>query len=517
MTQETADSPILHKAVSNSIFSALGTISIFVLGFLFAGLKIRYLGVSLAGYLMTLQAVLGINRLAVGLGLEAPSIRRVSALHAQHDLSTARSAVGSVLTVSIVTAVLFSLPIVIFFPTIFTWARLDHVYQTDAFWATLFIAGSFLINRIAAPWRAVYQGLQRYDLITLLTTVFGAVSGVAGILVLIVIPSLTAIAVTEFVIIFAQLLCDAFFMRRLLGRVPLPTWVWSEVQPMLSFGGWAFLGRVGGGLLNNLDRLILTTVLGSAGMPYYVLPQNLYTRLHGALSHQCRFIFPMLSAGGERAGAQIERVDDRLRWFVAFVSAVGYSGLALIGPDILAKLVNEDFAMLARIPLTLACLQGFFHAQMIVPYYNSWAIGSGAPNASIEVINGVLVAMSALLLIPHFGYIGASEARLWICVLVVIHSLWVRRLIMPNAPSWNWLSAFTSPSLMIITWLGIVGLGIRFISPEPVWFYTLVALGGVVGLGVAWQIERFAFPTRARWTTLMRAANILLSRLRVVK
>lgn len=503
---------MLERAVRNSIFTGLGTVSTFVLGFVFAGLTIRYLGEARAGYLLALQALIGLNALVGGLGLSTPSLRRIAYLYAQGDLSRARAVVGSVTTVNAATGLLFSLLVVLFFPTIFVWSRLDPIYREDAFWATLFVAGSFLVSQITSSWQVVYEAAQRYDLTTILTTVFGLLLGISGIMVLSIAPSMSAVAATGFIISLIRLSSDAYFLQRILRQVPLPTWMWSEIRPMLGFGGWTYIGSLGGFLFTNLDRLILTTFLGSAALPYYVVPQRLYLQIHTALSNQCRFLFPMLSAWGDQAAAQIERVEDRLRWFVALVSGAVYTSLAFIGPDILSRLVSPEFARQATLPLVLVCIQGFFNAQNIVPYFSSWAIGAGAPNAVAQLLNGVLVGLTAVWLIPRFGFVGASLAQLWIIIVVIAHTLWVSYII-SKAPLWRWLYAYISPILMVILWFCIVETGKQFIT-SGVAFYLLVLVGGIAGLGIVGLIEQVIFPAKGRWVTLKQAIAIPFNRLR---
>lgn len=505
--------PLLQRTVHNSTFSGLGTVSTFVLGFVFAGLTVRYLGESRAGYLLTLQALIGLSAVLGGFGLATPSIRRVAILHGQGDLATARAVVGSVSTVNTLVGVLLSPLIVIFFPAVFAWSRLDAAYLADAFWTTLFVAGSFLLTQAMSPWEAVYQATLRYKLIAVLATVFGLLSAIAGIVVLTVTPSMSAISATAFAVNLIRLVCDAYFVRRLLQRVPLPTWAWGEIRPMLGFGGWTYLGSLGILLFTNMDRLVLATFLGSAAVPYYALPQRLYSQIHLALASQSQFLFPMLSAYGDRAAAQIEKVEDRLRWFVALVSGATYVGLAIVGPAILSGLVSPEFAGQATLPLTLACAQGFFHAQMTVPYFSSWAVGDGRPNAILPMANGVLVITSSVLLIPRFGFVGASLAQLWIVAMVLVHTSWVRRIVSPQLRPWGWLSALVSPSLMVLSWLSVTRIGMLFVSPDSVASYMVVLTGGMVGLAVLWSAERVLFPNQNRWTTLMRAVEMLFTRM----
>lgn len=511
---EKATLPLLNRAVRNSVFAGLGTVSTFVVGFLFAGLTIRYLGEARAGYMMTLQAVIGLNTLIGGLGLGTPLVRRVAVLHSAGDLCSARMVVGSVSMINILTGLLFSLLIAVFFPTLFSWSRLDPVLRHDAFWATLFIAGSFFLSQVTSAWQCVYQALQRYDLITVLTTSFGLLTGISSILVLNLAPSMRAIAATGFLIMFIRLVCDTILVGRLLGRISVPSWRWNEVRSMMGFGGWTYLSSLGGFLFTNLDRLVLTTFLGSASMPYYVVPQSLFLQSHAALCNQFQFIFPMFSSFGDAAVAQIGKLEDRLRWFMALISGALYTGIALMGPIMLSKIVNPEYSRRATIPLFFTCIQGFLHAQMIVPYFSSWAVGSGAPNTAAQLLNGTLVVLTAILLIPRFGYVGASIAQLWIGVVVLAHTLWVRRVLFPQSKNWEWLPAYISPCLMISIWFLTIEIFGGFSASNSIRFYISIPLGGISGLIALWLVERVVFPTRDRWTTLVRATEMPLSLLK---
>ena len=180
---------------------------------------IRYLGAGRSGYLLSLQALIGLNVLVGGFGLATPAVRRVAVLHSQQDFKTARDIVSSVAILNVATTAPIALLIVACFSIIFVWTRLDVLYRQDAFFATVLVCASFVIGQISAAFQSSYDALQRYDLISVLTTVFGLATGITGIIVLRVSPSMTAVAATGFVISLVRLLCDGFFVRRLLGAV----------------------------------------------------------------------------------------------------------------------------------------------------------------------------------------------------------------------------------------------------------------------------------------------------------
>ncbi len=512
--ESTKQPPVLQRAVRNALFSGLGTVLTFVLSFVFAGLTIRYLGESRGGYFMTLQALLGLNFLLLGSGLGTPAVRRLAVLYGQANLPTARAVVGAVVAVNIVTTLPIAILVMAFFSQIFNWTRLDAGYFAEAFSATLFVCISFMLGQLSNSWQTVYQSLQRYDLITVTNTVFSLLTGITGIIALQIAPAMTTVALVGLGVAVLRVICDAYFMRKLLGAIPLLAWPWREIRPMLKFGGWAYLGTVGAFLFTNIDRLILTTFLGSAALPYYVVPQRLYSQVHAALAGQTAFLFPMFSALGETAAHEIARLEDRLRWFIALISAAVYTGLGLTGTLVLAKLVNPDFAARATVPLVLVCVQGFLNAQNIYPYFSSWAIGKGAPNAVAQIANGVLVSISAIILIPRIGYLGASIAQLWIGVTVVWHTLWVRRLISPAAGQWGWLRVYVTPTIMAATWCGTAWMSTLFVPSGSIGFILWVAGGGLLSLALVWLVEHQFFAPEQRWATLVRAMQIPLKKIK---
>jgi len=93
MDRESSKS-FLDRATRNSLCNGIGTVSNLILGVLFAGFTIRYLGEARAGFFMALTALIGLNAALGDFGLSTPAIRRVAVLNAKGDLPTARRVVG---------------------------------------------------------------------------------------------------------------------------------------------------------------------------------------------------------------------------------------------------------------------------------------------------------------------------------------------------------------------------------------------------------------------------------------
>jgi O-antigen/teichoic acid export membrane protein len=435
-------SSFLSRAVRNFLFSGVGTIASLALMFLFAGLTIRYLGTARAGFFMALAALTGLEGFIGNLGLGIPTVRRVAALNASGEMATARTIVGSVSTITIGSTLIIVLPIIVFFPTIFGWSRLDSVYHEDAYWATIFTLGSFILIKIFNTWKATYSALERYGLISVFDTVFGLLSGLSAIAVLMVLPTMAAVAGIRFIVLVMRMIPEVHYIRKFLGGIPWPTWAWGEIRPMMSFGGWVYFGGVGELLLSRANSLILTSFMGSAVLPFFEIPQRIYRMVHGILGNQSSFLFPMLASFGNKATAEYKRLEDRLMWIMAITSGAIYTCLAFVGPSLLSLIVNPEFATKATMPLYLACIQGYFAAQAIVPYQSSWAMGFGKPNSLFSLSSGILITVTTLFLILRMGYVGASAAQLWVCIIVVIYIVAVHRLLIPESRPLAWINSF---------------------------------------------------------------------------
>lgn len=504
----------LSRAVNNLAFSSVGLVANFVLGLLFAGLTIRYLGEARAGYFLTISTLTGFGVIFGDFGLGTPAVRKVAQLHTTGDFASMRKIIGSVYLASLITALIIAIPIVAFFPSIFAWSKLSLTYKSDAWLATLLTAGTFVLFQSSNSWRATYNALERYDLISGLNTIWGLISGIGSIAVLTLMPNMAAISIFRFSLAVARYFVDAGMMNYLLHGVPWPCWAWTEVRPLLRFGGWVYVGSFGQLLLDRVSSLILITFLGSAALPVYELPQRFFAQIHNLLASQSQFLFPMFASFGEDTSSQIALREDRLRWLLAVASSICYTGLALVSYQLVAHVAGADFAARAQIAMLLVCIQGFLHAQDILPYYSTWAMGSGKPNALYTLIAGSSAALLTLVLAPQMGAIGASLSLAVCSTLAIGFAIIIRKQITPQLSTFSYFEAFVSPIAMSLTWIGVVALlsrlsGVDIVrSNDPLNLLMSAAIGGILGVAALCIVEIVFFARRQRVATVVRILSL---------
>jgi O-antigen/teichoic acid export membrane protein len=501
---------MLNRAVQNATFTTIGALANAVISFLFAGLTIRYLGDQRSGYLLSVQSVLALFGSLGGLGFGIAAIRKVAALKEKGLLDEARTCLGSVMTINLAVGFLVGIAVILGFPWIYRWARIDNSYMIDAFWASLFIAFNFLIQQFSSTYATVFVAFQRYDAITLLGTIFGLLNGLLGLLVLLIYRTMGSLALVALIIMLIQFAVNILWVRRLLKGIIVPSWNWVELRSMVKFGGWVWLADIGGIVNGSLDKVILTSFLGSASLPYYVVGQRMINQIHGMLANQSQFIFPMLAAKDDQVEGAILQVEDRLRWFVAFMGAVIYGALGIVAYPLLAKLVGPAFADRALLPFALACLQGFLVAQTIVPYQISWGEGRGAPNAVIAILSSLLTFSTIALLTPRMGVIGASLGQLWIGPLGLILVIWI----LLAGHRFHWSAVFRPIWSPLFTWLGMVGVGLAIFSLErdTHWIWILpAALGSLLVPLLGLLVEYWFFRKFRCIETLISAIHLFFT------
>ena len=501
---------LLRQAVRNSTASSMGAVATFAAALLFAGFRIRILGVERAGYMMLLDGITSMTAVVGGFGLGTAAIRKMAVLQGRRELSGVRVTLGAVLFAGIAVGAAVAGLTVLAFPWIFKWSRMGVAFRVDAFGATALTGLSFLARQVYTSYETVLPAFQRYDLIALVNSLFSFLTSGLGFLTVLLYPAMTPLALLVFSLSVIRALAGIALARYLTGRVVLPRPDLTELLSMGAFGGWAYAVSFSNLLTGVADRMALTTLLGSRSLPYYVIGQNVIKKIHALIAGQSDFLFPMLAGAGEHTGAVVKRVQDRLRWFVTFVSAALYGGLALMAYPLLDKLVGPGFARLAFLPFVLACCQGFLWSIDIVPYQVSWAEGRGAPNAVLSFIQGALVIGTLFMIVPRLGVLGASLAQLWAGITGLCWVFWVDR----QGGRFTLRGLFrplVSPMLMMAVCLLGTWAAVKTHAGgwEP--FFAVAALTMGISVFLAASVEKVLFARYRCIETAKTAAGVLLS------
>jgi O-antigen/teichoic acid export membrane protein len=497
---------LLQQAIKNGVFSVATQIVSLVLGLLFAGMTIRYLGNARAGFFVVASMILGWVGVAGMGGFRAAAVQRLAALSAVRDWTTSRALLGTVLTANLLVSLPFALASVAMFPYLFSWSRLGASYRYDAWCVVALGALSFMIDQWSATLRGLYSAHQRFDVVTYTSFAFGLFGNLTRLFVLIQFQNMSSIAVVNVAVSCVWLAVDVIVTRRLLSGWILPVWRRTEIRPLMRFGLWAWSGDTVGAIANNLGSMVTTYYLGSAPLPYIMLPQRIVTQILLFFNSCFYFLFPTLAAKGEAAGNTVLALEDRLRWFVAAASWPAYVAVVLVGPELLTMLAGKEFAEHAYLPLLMFCVFNAINAQNLVYTFCCMAVGRIHPSVVTENAASLLSAASCVVLIPWLGYMGVCWAAMWKVPAVVVMCVWSRRVLgLSRSMRAEWAPYF-SPLAAVAVWLCISGLSKLLLGHQGYLALSVsLVCGGVGYLATVWYLETRVFADLKRWATLERA------------
>jgi O-antigen/teichoic acid export membrane protein len=278
----------------------------------------------------------------------------------------------------------------------------------------LLAGGIFFANGFRAVLGSILNGLQRYDLgskVMLLNVFF------VNLAMLFAIFSggkyLSLIFIQFLSVIF--LIVGYFYYSKKI----LPGWQFrikftkEVVLPELRFSGYVFVNQVASTALFQLDKLILSIMLGPALVPYYALPgtvaqktQDVSTSLTGAL-------FPLatqLHIANEQQ--RLQAIYRRTINVIAFMTAALMFVMILYSKQILQYWLHGDFAAKSASILIILAVTYFFVA-LLVPL-NNFLLGKGRAK-ELAIFNTLMCIIDVglvLVLVPRIGIIGAAWAYL---------------------------------------------------------------------------------------------------------
>jgi len=419
-----------------------------VLGFMFAGLTIRWLGESEAGFAIALSTIIGINSTFGGLGLGSASVRLISRAYADNNSREIQQIAGVFFFTSLIFGLLGFCIFNFGAPWIIGWAKYKGNPEIASWYCTL-VGGTFLIQQLTSSFNIILDSLQRYDIQTKINTTFTLANGILGITFLKASPNILTLGLLQTTLALLSLIVTSFWISRILGFLIYPSWHKGRFIELWGFGKWVYMTEITGTLMNGLDKVFLTSVFGSASLPYYTFAQRIYQTVHGVLVGQSSYLFPLMSSQ-ENIEEATDRVEDRLRWFIALLSAFIYSGLIIAGSAILTIVVSADFAANAYFQLLVFSLVGYIQAQGIVSFFFGLSRGDSKGNWIYHMIVGIsyLPFMTFLALTFGFKYAVIGQLAMLFGIIYLCHRG-------KNKMSWRefmtWLLKPLKSSLIIIT------------------------------------------------------------------
>ncbi|MBD2101740.1 oligosaccharide flippase family protein [Leptolyngbya sp. FACHB-261] len=504
-------SSFLTKAVKNSTWTGIGSLGTAILGFLFAGTTIRWLGEAEAGFAIAISTIAGINNTFSGLGLGAAATRVISRAYAENDTETIKKVTGVCFSVSLAFGLLGFLLFTGGASAIVGWAKYEGD-PTKGQWYCILAGLFFLFSQISNYFIILLTSIQRFDWEAKLVLAFNLANGLGGLILLRMFPSILTIGFTLTTVSAIQALSGGLIVAKLFGFYSLPSWHKATFLELWSFGRWMYLTQIMGSLANGLDKVFLVSLFGSASLPFYTFAQRIYQTVHTTLVSQAKYLFPMLAAQGKEIDIVAERTEERLCWFISLIASLIYSGLIIAGPALMTVIVNIQFARNAAFQLFIFSCVGYIQAYSIVPFFFGLSKGDAKGNWIYQTITGVgilpLIILSSLVLGFKYAVLGN--------LMILVGVIYLARRGKAKVDWQTFMFQLVSPlysSLLIMGLACVIHLVLTLQNATVITQFVAMGAFYLLVLFSIARLEQKYLGGRHRLETLGRALSLILSKL----
>jgi O-antigen/teichoic acid export membrane protein len=353
----------------------------------------------------------------------------------------------------------------------------------------VFLAIGLPVVMLSTALVGVLEGLQRFKAINLVRAPAGALTYLAPLAAVLIVPSLSAATLALVLVRAASAGAYAWAARDVLPRTCAFFRI-SYVRPLLSFGGWVSVSSTVSPLMVYFDRFLIGAVLPLSAVAYYVTPHELAMRtliLPGAVS---AVLFPALTTAIGLAPDRLPRLYRRTVAATVSAMTVPLALMVLVAPEALALWLGPEWSAESAAVLRWLAAGVLVNTAAQVPYALLQAVGRPDLTAKLHVAELPAYGIALVLLLGAFGITGAAAAWTLRTVADTAALFWLGGRIVPSFSAVTRRAVATTLGGMVVL---IVGATIT----DPAWRLGYACLLVAAGAGLGLRI--IGVTPRRRW------------------
>jgi O-antigen/teichoic acid export membrane protein len=410
---------LLQRSVTKSVlWNFLGQGCILLISFFATPFILHKLDVNLYGIYMLVGAAMGyLGFLQLGLG--PASVKYIAEYLAKKQELKIRSAFWSciaiylVLGICAIFAVFCSADLVIvrFF-------KIAPVLSATAVLALKLGALEFLVTMISAVVSGIMRSLNRFDTLNRIDVSLYALQIGLSVIVLFCGFSLPALIAVNICVKAAGILVYWSFACRYLPFLRKPYWETNSLRELLKFGGFITVSQVLSPILNNVEKIFLSSLRSVASLAYYSIPASLIARASVIPYSFSSVLFPIFSYSWAEGNKRLnQELHYRSSLYIIHIYAFFMVFFLVFGESFLTFWVGREFAEKSAGILAVIAVSGLFSTAA----YPSLAVlqGMGRPviPAVLSLLEVIIYLPCSYFLIGKFGTLGA--AYVWLARVFV--------------------------------------------------------------------------------------------------
>lgn len=401
-----------HQTIKNSVYTFAAMALPVIFSIVVTPIVMHKLGVGNYGIYVVLNVIIGFLSL-LDMGLIPALIKSIATHFENNSLDKLHRVINSALYIYLILSLAVSAGLFLLNDYIFTIFKVNLGAREQL--SILILAGAlFFVGGVRTVLGSILNGLQRYDLgskilmwnvlfvnLAMLASVYSGGSYVA----LIIIQLLSTLYIILGYYYYSKKLLPEWRLRFIFDK--------KLVLPEIKFGGFAFVNQVLSNLLMQLDKLLLSSFMGPAVVPYYSLPGTVAQKIQDVSSSLTGALFPLSSQlSATNQAARLQSIYRRTISLMAVIAAALIFVIILSSSQILHFWLGGDFAEKSTTVLIILAVTYFFLG-IFVPI-NNFLMGKGNVK-ELVVINFIMAVVdvaSFLYLVPRYGLQGAAWAYL---------------------------------------------------------------------------------------------------------
>jgi O-antigen/teichoic acid export membrane protein len=234
------------------------------------------------------------------------------------------------------------------------------------------------------------------------------------------------------------------------------------VRPLFIYGGWISVSSVIGPFLMYVDRFFIGAMLSMSAVGYYTAPYEITARISLIPASLLATVFPAFSTlHASESHARMEQLYSRSIKSILLVSGPLLLILAAFAPQILKIWLGGDYAAKSATTLQVLALGVLINCIGFVPFGLLQGLGRPDLTAKFHLLETPFYVLALLVLLPHYGLVGAAWASVLrisldttLLLFAVLKLKFVSPRVMIERPLKRTLMALVLPAVLLpLSWI----------------------------------------------------------------
>ncbi len=282
-------------------------------------------------------------------------------------------------------------------------------------------AFAFFFGQMQVYLLSIPQALQRYDLSSMVESVFGALTSISTVLVVLFGGGLVEIVLVRLGLSIINCGILLNMIRKILPFAKLAYPDKDTIHRLFSFSAYSYLSRIATVTYANGDKLLLGAFLDMRAVSLYSVPSLLVYRVVGLVYRFGQVIFPAASAmEANNQHDELERIYFTSTRYYIYLNASLCLLLSIFSRELLHYWAGSIFGTGAALVLVLIATAAFFDALTNLPSLVNDGLGKPRNTGVLALARALVGLVLSYIGIRYAGYIGAAWAHLFVSAFFAI-------------------------------------------------------------------------------------------------